>query len=412
MNRATRILVVALSGLVLAYAGLGYALARTTQDSTYRSLGVFSEVLQRIQQDYVEEPNLPLVTRGAIHGLIESLDAQSGYLSAREYQDYLKRVKTPGRGDIGLILSKRYGYLLVLATLPDTPAQRAGFATGDIIEGIAGFSTREMAVRQAELLLAGEPGSSVKISEVRRGGTDSQQIEVVRAALSAPKMLADRIEDDIAYMRVPAFSPGRAAEIRQRLAEFSKQGMHKLVLDLRDCASGDPQEAIAAANLFVNAGTIATLRGQTVPAKDFPADPQKRVWSGPVTVLISGSTSGPAEILAAALVQDRGSQSVGQRTFGSASEQNVIALEDGGALFLTTALYHDPSGKIINTEGVKPSVEVAHNGDETADLQETPAGQTPGHGVTSFQLRPHDDAVLKKALELLRSAPAAAGKAA
>jgi carboxyl-terminal processing protease len=412
MNRATRILVTTLSAVVLLYAGFGYALARSSAEDTYRSLGVFSEVLQRIEENYVEEPNMPLVARGAMHGLVESLDSQSGYMSAREFQDYQARVKAHERGDIGVVLSKRFGYLLVLTTFPDSPAQKAGLSTGDILETIGSFSTREISIRQAELLLQGEPGSAVKITEVRHGGSESQNLEITRAVIGPPRLLADKIEDDIAYMRVPAFTAGRSAEIRDKLADFSRQGLHKLVLDLRGCASGSVPEAIATASLFLKSGTIATLRGQTVPAKEFTADPQKTAWNGPVTVLISASTAGPAEILAAALAQDRAAPTIGERTFGSAAEQSLISLEDGGALILTTALYHDPSGKALNETGVKPSVEMGNAADEGPELEEGAGVEAPSHGAPTFPPRLRDDPILKKAIDLLRSQPAAVGKAA
>jgi carboxyl-terminal processing protease len=411
MSRGTRILVLALSSVVVLYAGIGFALARTSQDNTYRSLGVYSEVLQRVQQDYVEEPNIRQVTRGALHGLVESLDPQSGYLSAREYEDYQARLKAHDRGDIGVVLSKRFGYLMVLATLPDSPAQKAGLSTGDILETISGFSTREISIRQAELLLQGEPGSTVKIAAVRHGGTESHGVEVTRAVLGTPRLASDKLEDDVAYLRVPSFTSGRAAEIRQKLADFSKQGQHKLVLDLRDCASGSFQEAIATANLFVGTGTIATLRGQSVPQKSFAADPQKMVWSGPVSVLISSSTAGAAELVAAALADDRAAPVVGERTFGSAGEQSVIPLEDGGALILTTALYHSPSGKSINESGVKPSADMAGGADDSSDLDngaDTGGAQPPSSGNS---VRARDDATVRKALEMLRRISAVPAKA-
>jgi len=409
MNRAARILVLALSTLVLLYAGLGFALARTSEDGAYRSLGVFGEVLQRVQQDYVEEPNMRQVARGAMHGLVESLDAQSGYLSAREYEDYQARLKAHPKGDIGVVLSKRFGYLLVLTALPDSPAQKAGLSTGDILESIAGFSTREISIRQAELLLQGEPGTPVKITEVRHGGTESKDIEVVRAVVAVPRLAADKVDDDIAYIRVNTLADGRSGEIRQKLADFSKQGLHKLVLDLRDCSSGKVSEAVATANLFLNTGTIATLKGQTVPVQEFKADPQKAVWTGPVTVLLSASTSGAGEILAAALAQDRGVPTIGERTFGSASEQSVIPLEDGGALILTTALYRDPSGKAINEGGVKPSVEVANNaGDDSSALPDSGDDGTPRTGLPGPSRA--GDAPLRKAIDLLRNPPSPAGK--
>ncbi len=412
MNRAVRTMVLALSFLVLLYAGIGYALARTSQDNTYRSLGVFSEVLQRVQQDYVEEPNIRQVTRGALHGLVESLDPQSGYLSAREYEDYQARIKAHDRGDVGAVLSKRFGYLMVLTTLPDSPAQKAGLSSGDILETISGFSTREISIRQAEMLLAGEPGTSVKMTTVRHGGTDSHDVEITRAVIPAPRLVTDKLEDDVAYLRVPAFTAGRAAEIRQKLGEFSRQGLHKLVLDLRDCASGSFQESISTANLFVRTGTITSLRGQSVAAKDFPADPQKAVWTGPVTVLISVSTAGPAEVLAAALADDRAAPTIGERTFGNAGEQSTIVLEDGGALLLTTALYHSPSGKSINEAGVKPSVEMAGTFDESSDLDTSAAGEGAELPSAGAAPRVRQDATVKKALEILRSLPAAPAKAA
>jgi carboxyl-terminal processing protease len=411
MNRATRILILALSALVLLYAGLGLALARSGQEGPYRSLGVFSEVLERVQQAYVEEPNMRLVTRGAMHGLVESLDAQSGYLSAREYEDYQARLKTHPGGDIGVILSKRFGYLLVLTTLPESPAQKAGLSTGDILETIAGFSTRDISIRQAELLLEGDPGTTVKLTEVRHGGTESHDLEVTRAVIATPRLTAEKMEDDIAYIRVPAFTAGRAAEIRQKLVEFSRQGVHKLVLDVRDCASGSVAEAVGTANLFLSSGTITILSGQTVPAKEFAADPQKTVWTGPVTVLLSSRTAGPAEVLAAALAQDRAAPTVGERTFGSASEQSVIALEDGGALILTTALYHDPAGKKINDNGVKPSVEMANAVEDLNDVTEGAGGEAPGQTPPTAAPHAHNDPVLQKALDLLRTqtqVPAAA----
>ena len=414
MNRSTRILILALSALVLLYAGLGFALARSGEEGTYRSLGVFSEVLQHIQQDYVDEPNMRQVTRGAMHGFVEYLDPQSGYLSAREYEDYQARMKSHPRGDIGVVLSKRFGYLVVLNTLPDSPAQKAGLSTGDILESIAGFSTREISIRQAELLLEGEPGSAVKLTEVRHGGTESHDLDVTRAALGSPRLVTDRLEGDIAYMRVPAFTEGRAAEIRQKLLEFTNQGVHKLVLDLRDCGSGSIQEGIATANLFLTSGTITTLRGQTVPAKEFTADPQKAVWNGPVTVLISPHTAGAAEVLAAALSKDRGVPTIGQRTFGSASEQKDIPLEDGGALILTTALYYDPAGKSINETGVKASVEVTPSDEDSTGATDESAGEAPGQVAPGGAPHPSNDPILKKALEILRSQgqPAAAAKAA
>ena len=146
--------------------------------------------------------------------------------------------------------------------------------------------------------------------------------------------------------------------MRDKLQQFDKQGVHKLVLDLRDCARGPASEGIAAAQLLIPSGTIAMLKGQTVSRQEFDADPDKVVWHGPVEVLISPSTSGAAEILAAAIGDDHRGDFVGMRTFGTASEQKLIPLEDGSAIILTVAYYYTPANKSILENGVAPSVEV------------------------------------------------------
>ena len=401
MSRLAKTIVLSLSALILSFVTLGFVLGQTTDDKTYRSLSVFGEVLQRIQTDWVEDPDMRVVTSGALHGLLESLDPYSSYLSPAEYAEYKKRAANGAKGKVGLALSKRFGYIVVLSALPDSPAQKAGVRSGDLLEAIAGFTTREMSIGQAEMLLSGDPGTSVKASVIHRGRNEAQETEMVRAELASQKLLSERLEDDIAYIGVPALDAGKAQEIRRRLGELERQGARKLILDLRDCASGDITEGIEVARLFVASGTLATLQGQTFPAKQFAAEPAKVAWTHPLTVLISGTTSGAAEVLAAAIGGNRRGDIVGERSFGSASEQKLIPLEDGAALILTVANYYTPAGKSIPDEGVTPTVEVDGPGDDL-----TP--DTSGHPPHPNSLR--DDPVIKKAIEIL-SKPASTGAA-
>jgi carboxyl-terminal processing protease len=406
MSRLVKRVVLSLSVLVFAYVAMGFMLSRTNDDKTYRTLTVFSEVLERIQHDYVEDPDLHQVTMGALHGLLDSLDAQSAYLSPLEYADYKKKSETKPKGEIGVALSKRFGYIAVISVLPDSPALKAGLRDGDILESIAGFVTNQMAVGQAQILLGGEPGATAKVSVVRRGRTEPLELEIPFAKLPPPHLLEDRIQGDIAYLRVPSLEAGMSKQIRDKLAQFERQGAHKLVLDLRDCAIGPAEEGIAAAQLFLPSGTIATLRGQTVTAQTFSADAAKVVWKLPVSVLISNGTAGAAEVLAAAIAGNHRGETVGEeRTFGTASEQKVIPLEDGSALVLTVANYYTPDGKSIAAEGVIPTAEV-HPEDITAltDQEET-VTPPPGRVASS------DDPVLKKAIEILQGT-AASKKAA
>jgi carboxyl-terminal processing protease len=414
MNRVTRVIVLFLSILVVGYVSMGYVLGRAADDKNYRALGVFTEVLQHIQQDYVEEPNLQLVTSGALHGLLESLDPRSSYMSPREYTEYKSKIERGAKGEIGAALSKRFGYITVVAVLPDSPAEKAGLRDGDILEAIAKFTTREMSIGQAQNLLSGEPGTGVTVSVVRRARAEPQDVDIVRAELLPAKMQVRMLADPeapaaagIAQVRVPSLSPGRAEELKAKLIQLEKQGAKKLILDLRDCAFGSNSEGIAAARLFVGSGTLGSLRGQTVPTQTFLAEPAKAVWKQPVTVLISNGTSGAAEIIVAAIAGNQRGETVGERTFGSASEQKLIILEDGAAINLTVANYYRPDGKSIPEEGVTPSVEVrrtAANATEPDEDEEAPAAQQPEAP------QPKDDAVLKKAIELLL-APAPPAKA-
>ena len=187
MNRKARFGIIAVSVAIFCYAGIGHVLGRTPDDKAYKSLTVYGEVLQKIQADYVDEPNMHLVTAGSLHGLLESLDPESSYLTPREYTEYKQKQQNAGTGETGLTLSKRFGYVIVISVLPDSPAEKAGIHSGDIFESIAGFTTRDMSVGQALNLLNGQAGSGVKVGVIRRGKADPDEVDIVREKLGSPK---------------------------------------------------------------------------------------------------------------------------------------------------------------------------------------------------------------------------------
>jgi carboxyl-terminal processing protease len=395
MSSVAKKIVVALSVVVFGYVAAGYVLGRSSDDKSFRALSVYSDVLGHIQRDYVDEPNIHQVTSGALHGLLDSLDPQSSYMSPLEFNDYKERSAAPAPAGAGLALTKRFGYISVISTLPDSPAEKAGLRIGDVIEKIAGFTTGQMGVDQARLLLSGEPGSVVKLSVIRRGKAEPQEMEVTLARLAPPKFVEDRLEGDVAYLRVPALGAGAAKQIRDELAKIQREGAHKLILDLRACATGDDAEGIGVAQLFLSSGTITSLKGQSVATVISPADASKVAWTQPVTVLIGNQTAGPAEIVASAIADNHRGETVGDRTYGIASEQKLIQLEDGSALILTIANYYTPGGKEIPAEGVAPTVEVRPSPDELALLKD----EYPPVPTSS-----PDDPVIKKALEILSGA--------
>jgi carboxyl-terminal processing protease len=404
MNRTARIGVLCASVVIFCYAGLGHVLGRTPDDKAYKSLTVYSEVLQKIQQDYVDEPNLHLVTSGSLHGMLESLDPQSSYLTAREYTEYKQKQAANATGDAGLTLSKRFGYIIVVSVLPDSPAQKAGIHSGDIFESVAGFTTRDMSVGQAMNFLHGQPGTGVKVGVIRRGKADPDEVDLVREKLGVPKIIVEKVDPDILVLRLPSLDPGRADEIRTKLQEAEKQGIHKVIIDLRECGRGPVSEAIAVAKLFVPSGTLTTLRGQTVSTQVFSADPSKVVWKAPVSVLIDATTSGAAEVLAASMVANHRGDVVGERTFGMASEQKLISLDDGAALFLTVANYYNGDGKSILETGVVPSEVVRASAEDEADAGDDDSGSADAQKEPALPrpLSP-EDPIFRKALELLKA---------
>src|SRR5437879_122850 len=377
MNRAARIGILCLALAIVCSAGRGHVLGRTPDDKAYKSLSVYGEVLKKIQQDDVDDPNMRTVTAGSLHGMLESLDAQSSYLTPREYDEYKKKLANASTGETGLTLSKRYGYVIVLSVLPDSPGTQAGIRSGDIFESIGGFTTRDMSVGQAMNLLNGQPGTGIKVGVIRRGKATPEEVDLVREKLAAPKVIVQKVDPDILVLRLPTLDAGRADEIRNRLLDAEKQGIHKVILDVRECGRGPVSEAIATARLFVPTGMLTTLRGQTVSTQVFSAEPKQVIWKNPVAVLIDATTSGAAEVLASAIAANHRGEVVGERTFGLASEQKLITLDDGAALILTVANYYNPGGKAILEEGVTPTEVVRAVPEDDSDTTEEEAAPPP-----------------------------------
>jgi carboxyl-terminal processing protease len=231
---------------------------------------------------------------------------------------------------------------------------------------------------------------------------------LVRQKLAPAKIVSQKADPDVLVLRLPSLDPGRSDEVRTRLLEAEKQGMHKVILDVRDCGRGPVSEAISLARLFISSGTLATLRGQTVSNQVFSADPAKVVWKNPVSILTDGTTSGAAEVLASAIVANHRGDVVGERTFGLASEQKLISLDDGSALILTVANYYNAGGKSILEEGVIPTevVSAASTPDDSDTGDEDTAAPAPGaHKEPAAGPRPLsvEDPIYRKALELLKT---------
>ncbi len=360
----------------------------------YKQMMVYSEVLNRIQSDYVVDPNIPRVTDGALRGLLESLDPDSSYFTPSDYKEY-QSLASEGTAQVGMVVSKRYGYAMVVSVVPGGPADRANINDGDIIEAIGGRSTRQIPLALLRRMLEGRPGTTVSFSVVRPRSVDPDQVTLTRVVTQHPMVEEQQYDgSSILYLKPETIDHDRVQEIGAKLKAMQKNGNKKILLDLREVATGDVPDAIRLANFFLKDGTIATLEGQKVAKQVFTAEPGKALnTTAPLVVLVNHATSGPAEIVAAAVLDNHRGDLVGDKTFGEGSEQKLIPMPDGAAVLLTVAKYAAPDGKFLQDDAVTPNVEIVSTAFENVD--NAPAGAQPKSPVST-------DDQLQKALDMLK----------
>jgi len=397
MNRRFQFAVVASSTCLVLLLLFGAVRGRSASaDNTYTHLGVYSEVLSRIKADYVEEPDMKAVTAGAINGMLESLDPYASYLNADQYKQYQKAKQEP-KASVGLVLSRRFGYLSVVDALPGSPAAKAGMGTGDVIESINNVSTRDMPLAFVEILLNGDSGSTVEMSVLRARKSEPQTIKLTRINLVYPpisaKLVTDQGPDPIGVIQTYTLAQGRAKEIAAKIEELEKQGAKRFILDLRHCSTGDPEEGIAVANLFMDKGLITYVQGQKYSREDSNAVASKQVTKLPVAVLVNRGTAGAAEIAAAALLDSKRAQLVGEHTYGDAAIRKPITMDDGSAVILSVAKYYAPDGKAIQDTGVTPSV---------AQDESVPSDDDLDDSDSTAPSKPGPDLIMDKAIRALK----------
>ena len=409
MSTKLKVTVIASSLAILLFtlAGGFVNVRASSNDGAYRQLSVYSEVLSRIRLEYVEEPNIPGVTEGALHGLLESLDANSSYLSPEEYKHY-KTMKSGGKADIGADVSKRFGYAAVVAVIPGGPADKAGVENTDIIESIEGKSTHDMSLAEIRSLLSGDVGSTITVAVVRPRRAEPQKIVITRDLVTIPPVSDKVLADNVGYIKIDSFPEGKSQEVAAKIRDLQKQGAKKIVLDLRNCAGGEESEGIATANLFLDHGTITYLQGQKYPRQAFKADATKDITKLPVAILVNRGTAGPAEIVAAAILENARGDVVGDKTFGDGSVQKLIEMPDNSALILSVAKYYSPSGKAIQDAAVTPNILVADStveDDGGLPDEDEPAAAPGDKPADKKDEKPKNlpDDQLNKALETLKN---------
>ncbi|MCS6805365.1 MAG: S41 family peptidase [Acidobacteriota bacterium] len=411
MGIKLRIGVMIFSSIIALYAILGGLLPRygvIAGNDPYSQMNIFHEVLSRIVEDYVDEPNLEKVRIGALRGLAEGLDPYSAYLTPEQVSQF-QAADSDRQASCGMTISKVAGYVYVVAVVKKGPADHAGVKAGDVLEYINNQPTRDMSLYDALGLLKGPAGKEVEL-RVFRGGR-SQTLKVKLAEFSPPEPTGKLLSPAIGYLQVASLQKGQSVAIKNQLRSLVDQGIKSLVLDLRGVADGKIEEAVAVANLFIGQGVLAKLVGKEAKEiKSFEAQPERRIFKGALVAIIDRTTAGAAEAIAAAILENKVGEVIGERTFGAGGEQELFRLRDGGGMLITTKKYASPSGRPFlgstsATSGVTPSVEVkiSSGPDLSAIEQIQEEGiHSPGAGVSAPSPDSGEDLLLKKAIELLR----------
>ena len=339
MSKKLQVLLLTSSLVIIVFAvvgGLGVhaSTGGVNADGAYTHMQVYSEVLYRIRTEYVEEPNMSTVTGGALHGLLESLDANSSYLSPAEYKIF-KQKKAGGKAGIGAVVSKRFGYAAVVSVTPGGPADKANISSGDIIETVDGQNSHDLSLAEIKGRLVGDVGSRVECSIIRARKVEPQKVTIIREVVNPPAVKSQMMADNTGYIKALALTKDKSQEIAEKIKSLQKEGAKKLVLDLRNDAEGDEEEGVATANLFLNKGLIAYLQGQKFTKVTYNAEAEKKITDLPLVVLVNRGTAGPAEVVAAAILDNHRGDVLGDKTFGDGSVQKLLEVPDGSALILS-----------------------------------------------------------------------------
>lgn len=387
MTSRTRLWVLVVSTPVIAFAIIGGYLGQAmTRDETIRGLRIFEEVVELVDENYVEPVDLRKAMAGALRGLTDSLDADSGYLTPQLVKTYESSAQPPA-GDLGIDFTRNY-YLRIVATRDGSPAAKAGIRAGDYVRAIDDRPTRDMSAFEGNRLLRGAPGSKVSLLVFRGNAAEPFEVALVRERSAGPELTTRMANPSTGYVRLAEFTNESPARIRQAFDALTKTGARRFVIDLRGTARGDVDQGIAAARLFVRAGTLAVR--QTKSAKDVvSANAADATIAAPVALLVDRGTSGAAEVFAAALDGNNRTELIGERTLGRAARQQLVKLPDGSGLLISSTRYLSPASEAIHEKGLTPDVPV--------DQPDVEFGIAP----------PPGDPTLDKALERLAEPKAA-----
>lgn len=345
-----------LLGTLLITSGSGLA----TKDDPYASLKRFSQILDMVEENYVQEVDRDDLIKGAVEGMLQELDPHSSLLTKKDFETTQEDLS--GKfGGIGIQIGLKDKRLTVIAPIEDTPAFKAGLKAGDIIFEIDGESAMDITLMEAVGKIRGPKGTSVTLTVLHKGGSSPDKITIVRGTIPALSVKTQEMEPGYLYLRLTEFKATSVQEMRKALNTYTKkQALKGLVLDLRSNPGGILSQAVDISDTFLSDGLIVYTQGRDKDSRrEFVARKQSSDVTCPMVVLMNSGSASASEIVAGALQDQKRALILGEKSFGKGSVQTIIPLADGSAIKLTIALYYTPNGRSIQAEGIVPDIEYA-----------------------------------------------------
>jgi carboxyl-terminal processing protease len=336
----------------------------------YEDLRTFTEIFGRIKRDYVEPVTDKKLLEDAVRGMLSGLDPHSAYLVAEEYQE-LKEGTTGQFGGLGIEVTMENGFIKVVSPIDDTPAQKAGIKTGDLIIKLDDKPVKGMSLTDAVKMMRGEPGSKIILTVVREGEEAPLKLTLTRDVIKVKSVKSRMLEKGYGYVRISSFQSGTGDALKEALAALKKENgtpLKGLVLDLRNNPGGVLNAAVEVSDAFLKSGLIVYTEGRIENSEmRFNAAPDDLIDGAPIVVLINAGSASASEIVAGALQDQKRAVIMGEKSFGKGSVQTILPTSNGAAVKLTTARYYTPSGRSIQAEGIEPDVTLARVKLETLD---------------------------------------------
>ena len=334
-------------------------------NTLYEKIDLFSEVLEKIQNEYVEEVDQAETMDAAINGALQSLDPYSAYMNPEVFKE--SQQETSGEfGGLGIEVSMEAGVVKVITPIDDTPAAKAGVKAGDYIVRINGEQVQGKTLMEAVNLMRGPVGTSIEITIRRKGLKKAKIIKIIREVIEVRSVISKQIQNKVGYLRLRAFNQNSGSQLKKEISKIEKNKKTVgYILDLRNNPGGLLSQAIKIADFFLDDGEIVSTNGRKAREnKKFFARKGDKINGKPLIVLINNGSASASEIVAGALQDQKRAVLLGETTYGKGSVQSIIPLKNRGAIRLTVSKYYLPSGKSISEVGVIPDIKVEEKGED------------------------------------------------